>query len=232
MKILAFTMWQNDLVGLDLWLKYYRKQFDEVFIICFGTNPNYFPELEKRNLKYITFGANLEEPQTANQMLREKQNEFLKDYDWVLYCNLDEFLIPNPRKYKNIKDLIRHTKKDWIASECFEVIHVEGEPPIEFSKPYLKQRKFWVKNPNMNKILLSRVPLSWNNGQHQIDGIEAETSKGYHNTGLYLIHIKHADPNPYQPRDFGPMKRSPDGWTTDRSKDSRIKIPEIFKNKI
>ena len=81
MRTLAFTMWQNDLVGLDLWLNYYKKHFTDVFILCFSTNPKYYPELEKRKVGYrILEGESWDDPQRANSMLRETQQEFLKEY--------------------------------------------------------------------------------------------------------------------------------------------------------
>lgn len=228
MKTIAFTMWQNDLVGLDLWLKYYRSQFDDVLILCFSTNPKYYPELESRNVKYeVLEGESWDDPERSNHMLRNKQQELLKEYDWVLYCNLDEFLIPDPKRFKNIKELI--ASRYYIPSECFEVVQLPEDKEIDYSQPFLKQRQSWIKNENMNKVLLSCVPLSWNNGQHQINEVNSEVSRDFTNTGLYLIHTKHAD-SKTEGRELGPMKRQPDAYTMEKLRDNKIDpIPEPFK---
>lgn len=228
LKTIAFTMWQNDLVGLDLWLKYYRKQVDDVLILCMMTNPKYYPELEKRKVKYeVLEGEGWDDPQRANEMLKEKQHELLKKYDWVLYCNLDEFLIPDPKYYKNIKQLIE--SRYYVPAECFEVIQLDDDKEIDYDQLFLAQRQHWVKNENMNKVLLTSVPIDWNDGQHQIPQIPSEQSKMLHDTGLYLVHIKHADTKT-EGRDLGPMKRSPDAYTMEQIKDNKsVPIPDSFK---
>ena len=228
LKTIVFTMWQNDLVGLDLWLKYYQKQFDDVLILCFSTNPKYFPELEKRNVKYeLLEGEGWDDPGRTNIMLCEKQRELLKEYDWVLFCNLDEFLVPNPRWYKSIRKLIE--SRYYIPAECFEVIQLSDDKEIDYSQPLLRQRQHWVKNKNMNKVLLSSVPLSWNEGQHQIAEVSSEMSMNFENTDLYLVHLKHAD-SKTEGRDLGPMKRSPEAYVFEQIKNGQdVPIPDIFK---
>jgi hypothetical protein len=84
----------------------------------------------------------------------------------------------------------------------------------------------------MNKVLLSSVPLSWNEGQHQINEVSSEHSKELHDTGLYLVHIKHADTKT-EGRDLGPMKRSPDAHVGEQVKNGMdVPIPDIFKERL
>jgi hypothetical protein len=221
-------MWQNDLVGLDLWLKYYRQQFDDVLILCFSTNPKYYLALEERKVKYeVLEGEGWDEPGRTNEMLKVKQQQLLEKYDWVLFCNLDEFLIPDPKRFKNMKQLIE--SRYYIPAECYEVIQIKGDKEIDYSRSFLAQRQHWIKNENMNKVLLSSVPLSWNEGQHQIKEVNSETSKNLTNTGLYLIHLKHADTKT-DGRDLGPMKRQPEAYVYEQIKNGKEEpIPDSFK---
>lgn len=236
MRTAVYTLWQNDLVILDLWLSYYSRYFDDVFIICNGTEDGYIPLLEERKAKYKFTYKRLEsflgDPGTALSVVKENQLNLLKDHDWVLYCNCDEIIATNPKKFKDLKELMETCDKDWVACVGYDVVEW-NEPAIDYSKPFFAQRKYWVKDHNYNKILLSKVPLAWNEGQHQIDGISGEDSKSIKGTGLYLVHLKHADLEAeaanVNGRHFGPMRTSADAYIMDRRKDSRLKIPSWLK---
>ena len=47
MKKAAFTVWFNDLVILDVWIRYYKKEFDLYVII---DQPKHLDEIAKREL--------------------------------------------------------------------------------------------------------------------------------------------------------------------------------------
>ena len=87
-------------------------------------------------------------------------------------------------------DFMDRCKKPLVHCIAYEVVQID-EPAINTSLPIFKQRKYWVKNINYNKIILSQVPLEWNAGQHQIEAVEGDESKLFLNEGLYLLHLKH-----------------------------------------
>jgi hypothetical protein len=211
MQALAYTFWMNDLIVLDMWLKYYSKYFDKLHIMCCGTKDGYIRQLDERKLKYNLTYERLSEsicnPSSANEEIKKRQVEFLNDFEWVLFSCCDEIVCADPRKYKDISKLMRKTRKRTIPCEAFEIFWQKDEPVLDYSKPLLKQRKYWVKNINYNKTILSKDPLNWNDGQHQVrnkDGNEGEKSKLFKNTGLYLLHFKWADS--MDNRDLGPFK--------------------------
>ena len=208
---IVFTIVQNDMVALDLWLSYYRKYFDDILVMCRSTKPEYRLTLNTLKMKYgceFEEGKELLDPERTLQEIKDKQLIFSQDHDWMLFANVDEFLIADPDKFKDLKDLMKRTKKDWIPSEAFDVLQLKSEPRLDYSSPILNQRKYWIKNESYNKVILSKVPLNWNNGLHQIKEVDAETSKGYKNTGLYLVHLKYADITHDENRDLGPVKSS------------------------
>ena len=230
MRSIAYTIWQNDMVGLKLWLKYYSKYFDRIHLVCVATKPEYHPQLNKLqdtyNLTYEFQPVSLIDPDTAFKAINERQRRFFDSFDWVLYCNLDEFLIPDTKKYKNLKDVMKKYPLNWIACEGFDVVQAEDENPIDFSKPYLKQRRYWIKNSNYNKVLLSRVMLEWNAGFHQVKEMDPLNSTLIKDTGLYLVHLKYADMHPQLPRDFGPQVTTYHADILGRPKEDRWLIPE------
>ena len=216
MRTVVFSFVQNDMALLELWLSYYRRHFDDLKIYCFNTKEKYIPRLNRLKKKYKMEYEFLEEfkgdkidgtPSVFLGFVREKQIELLREYDWVLVCNLDEIIVP---KRGMFEELMRRRLEEWVAipSEGYEVIQTKREKPIDYNKSYFKQRKYWIKNNNYNKILLSRIPILWSAGLHKIDTMTDEESKNIKNTPLYLVHLKHADLE--AKRDFGPYRASLD----------------------
>lgn len=230
-KKAVFTVWFNDLVILDVWLKYYSKHFDKLVVINDQTKDIYLPEIEKRkkqyNLEFIR-GEEMMNVERANNKIEQVQSELLKDYEWVLFTNCDEIVVPDP-KY-TFDRLIEEKNQDYISCEAYEVIEV-GESPIDFTQALLKQRTYWLKNPSMNKTLLSRIPLKWREGQHSLLGTEAEDSKEIADTGLYLIHLRHFNLSSElnNPRDFGPFFHSPHHNVLELSAKNKTLMPEWVK---
>ena len=121
---------------------------------------------------------------------------------------------------------MKESNKDWVACEGYEVIQVDGERPISYSKSYFKQRKYWIRNRNYNKILLSKVYLDWVDGMHKLAKMTDEESKAIKNTGLYLVHLKHADLKPTRKRDFGPHQTTLDSNIMEHWRKYKKLIPE------
>lgn len=233
MSNVAFTVFQNDAIGLYLWLSYYSKHFENLHLLCMHTRDDVFVELD--NLKsFFDFTyeklENVCDAATATGPIKNKQRQLLETNEWVLYTNMDEIVVYDPVKYDSFNDLVTKQNREWIACEGFEVIRVDGEDRIDYSKPILNQRKYWIKNPNYNKIIFSKVPLDWNDGQHQISGVTGEVSLAFKDTGLYLIHLKYMDPHGIG-RDLGPIMTSNQSYVSDRFEDKTL-IPDIIKTVI
>ncbi len=231
MKKAAFTVWFNDLVILDVWIRYYKKEFDLYVII---DQPKHLDEIAKREAEGIKFirGEQMESVLCANEKIKEVQKDLLKDYDWVLFSNCDEIFVPDP-KYKSFDELIKDKDSDYIASEAFEIVEW-NEPPIDFTKPLLKQRKYWMKNYHMNKITLSRVPLNWTKGQHRLEETTDQDTESYCDIGLYLLHLRHINlqDDGNNPRDFGPFLHPPHNHVLTHLELQKCPMPEWVKDVI
>ena len=234
MKTLAFTFVQNDLVGLRLWLSYYTRYFDDLNVYCFNTKEEHRKDLDELKREYNFVYEFLYEyegnkidgtPAVLLGFIKDIQNTFLGDHDWILCCNLDEIFIS---KRGNLKDLMEKHKNELVAlpSEGYDVIQAEDEKPIDYSKSLFEQRKYMVKNPNYNKIVLTRVPLNWVAGLHKIDSMTDDESRVIKNTGLYLIHFKHAD---LTREKTGPFTVNLDSKIMEHKPEDRIRIPKYFR---
>jgi len=119
--------------------------------------------------------------QTAYSIMRY----LLMFYDYVLCIDADEILVPDPRKYKNIKDYVEKNQKKILYSTGYEIIGKKKDKPIDFEKPILQQRSEWVKLKNFYKPVLSTVPIR-------------KMYSDYNNSTLadpelYLIHLNRID---------------------------------------
>ena len=232
MSFLAYTVVQNDMILLDVWIRYYSRYFDKLHVLAYGTDPKYLVHLDilkkTRNLDYDYFEDTVKEhPLQADitiNTVREHQRKFLGENEWVLYSNIDEFLIADPKRFSDLNDIMKNHGGNWIHAVAYDVIQTHDEGPLDYRLPILKQRSTWRKNIHYNKILLSRVPLDWNAGTHQISGVSDNESKELHNIGLILVHLKHADRDS-KIRDLGPHVTS--NW--DQPDTSKEPIPEFIK---
>ena len=132
------------------------------------------------------------------------------------------------KRYKDLGDLMKRKKDIWVACEGMEVIQLKSEKPIDYSKPYLAQRRYWLKNTSYNKIILSRVPLDWVPGLHRLSDIDEDESRAIACTGLYLVHLKHADMRAVG-RDLNLRQYPIDAIVKDHEPSDRLVIPERIK---
>ena len=193
-KCCIFTIVKNERIFLPIWLKYYSKYFtgEDIYIIDHEPDDGSIEEcLHKYKFKTIRFCHktydNIWKINVANQI----QRDLLSNYEYVLYADADEIIVPNPGRYKDLKEYIFKCNKNYVGVTSFEVIHLkEKESPIDLCKPILEQRKYWYrKGVSYDKTLLSKQPLKWTPGFHEAKNIE----KYYRDKDLWMIHLHKMD---------------------------------------
>lgn len=113
----------------------------------------------------------------------------LNVYDYVIFADVDEFLIPDPDRYADLKQfLAARPDRDVIAPVALNVVHHVGvEPDIDPERPVLDQREFAKFVPKMCKPAIKRIPAPWGYASHGIDApYEVDPA-------LFLIHLKFHD---------------------------------------
>lgn len=109
-------------------------------------------------------------------------------YDWVVMVDADEFLLPDPKAYANLPDLLADRDVDVIAPMAINVVHhVDSEPPLDPARPLLEQRHYGTFLPLMCKPSLKRVPAPWRSASHGIAAPFAVDPQ------LFMLHLKFAD---------------------------------------
>ena len=110
-------------------------------------------------------------------------------YDAVIFTDVDEFLVPDPARYRSIPHyLAAHPEQQVIAGLAFDVVHdARTEPPIDPDRPVLAQRQLVKFNPAMCKPLVKRAPVRWASAFHSVKAPFAI------DPDLLMLHLKFYD---------------------------------------
>jgi hypothetical protein len=124
-----------------------------------------------------------------SSVCNEFQKKLLKDYRWVIFSHVDEFVCPDPDKYIDLKDfLFKNRKIKKIRCSGYEVIQLPEEVAIEGGTDLLKNRKYWFQNDVYSKPLIVQTGVSWTPGWHGIHGEELPIQ-----SDLILMHLHRID---------------------------------------
>ena len=225
MKKAVFTYVYSDIPFIDVWLRHYTRYFDDIYIFNIGFNNI----LDKYKNKYKFTEIKVEKdfeykaPYVLD-IIEAKYKEYLKDFQWVMYSDIDEIILPNPALYTSFEHYIQEMKQPYLYCHGFEVLH-EQEPEIIWDRPLLMQREYWLRQPVYDKPLLTSVPLKHVEGLHEIEG-SGDPKRGILQRGdqsLFLIHIHRID-NLTKAK-FSKREHF-------KGTDSKEKIPMIYKTLI
>lgn len=183
----VFTRVKNEKYMLPIWLRYYSKFFAsrDMYVLDNDTTDGStdvggFQRIPIHNSR------TWDDPWLTSMVCRT-QRELLRHYRLVLYTDVDEFIVPDPRYYRNLLHYLEVFNRDFIQTTSYTVCHnFKHEPAIDLSKPILAQRSLWSSlGGGWGKTALSRVPLDWGSGQHDChQNPQSETD-----FNLYLVHL-------------------------------------------
>jgi hypothetical protein len=188
--VLVMTMVRDEGEMLPRWLRHYGAQvgMDNLVVLddnsVDGSTDNLdctvhrLPELP---------GAGYEHARMS--LLSGLAAGFLAAYDFVVFVDADEFLIPDPDLHPDLPSFLA-TRRDRavIAPLGLNVVHVHPvEPPLVADEPVLGQRRFAKFTPLMCKPSIKQVPAGWRRASH---GIEAPFEV---DDELFMLHLKFAD---------------------------------------
>ena len=195
MKTAIFTIAHNESIFLPIWLRYYKKHFENVYVLNHKTEDSSIEDCKK---KFLFEEVELAPERIFNQgwlceQAKEFQRKLLRENDIILFAEADEIIAPDPATGLTLKKYIEKMEDEYVSCYGFEVWHdKEVEPPLDLKKKILLQRKFWYhySTSAFDKPLLSRRPLNWGIGFHNLN--DEDCSK-HRDDNLYLIHLKKMD---------------------------------------
>ncbi len=194
-KSAVFTIVKNESFFLPIWLKYFSKHFEQsdIYILDHQSDDGSTDNLSVTVVP-ITNDLYFDHYWLVEQV-QNFQHELLKSYDYVLFCESDELIVPDSRKFSGLQEYIQSFQLDVIAGAGYELIHIPSEePPIDLEVPILQQRKFWFRNDRYGKPVITRIPLSYELGFHSASECKVRDEN------LILLHLHRLDYAYFQER--------------------------------
>jgi len=151
---------------LEKWTEYYTPFFDEVLVI------------KGRNVQNIIWSK------WVNRF-NEIQAGLLASNDLVMMCDVDEFVVPNPDKYKDLGDYLDQVENN-VRATGYNIMEVPGDYSLDLTKPVLEQRDYWSPDKLYNKYVILKTAQKYTNPhevEHQFDP----------DPDLILFHLRDAD---------------------------------------
>lgn len=192
LRIAAITFCRDEGRMLPLWIKYYGGQFgtDNLYVVDDNSEDGSTDDLPCDVLHIPPIrGGKFNSTRLA--MVSNLGRSLLQLYDVVLFCDTDEFIVPDPDRWPGLKEYIEAKTDDGInavGSMGFNVVHQVGvEPPLDLAQPLIGQRQLAKFLPLMCKPAIKWVPENWSMGTH---GVRTPYAV---DPDLWMFHMKFGD---------------------------------------
>jgi hypothetical protein len=216
----VFTIVQDDPVNLEIWARHYRRHYSDLDTYVLhhllpgeSAYSDWILGVEIEIARRCREGSFTVLPvchaeSFDHTWLRETVQTFqrflLRTYDTVLFTEVDEIVTLNPTSGSALHgcDFVGYLETFTVSGDrpyqcCtgYEVVHdYATEPDLDFaSLPLLRQRTYWYQSEQYSKPLLSKVPLTWGDGFHEL-----QPDTGYEwpqdpDPALLLLHLHKVD---------------------------------------
>ncbi len=168
-----------------LWHRYYGTLFgpQNLHVICFDGDDRSFVNCSLGSIDYVTAFNNVKRAKYVS----EKVNRLLDSYDFVIRCDVDEFIIANPLLYRDLNHYIEELSVPNVTTFGYNVIQAENEPNLDLDVGILAtQRHYAFAADALCKTAIVSSATQWGAGFH------ASSHPPQFNE-LYMFHLKLAD---------------------------------------
>lgn len=199
-KKAVFTIARNESYFLPKWIKHYKKFFDDsdIYILDHNSTDDSTKNLNV-NVINITYNYAFDHHFLKNTV-RNFQKNLLEKYEVVVFSEADELIysIDKPLNEK-IDEFVDDAESKYITTIGYEIIHdMESEKLLSLDDSIIENRDFWYRNPvSFEKTLISKIPINWSIGFHEIYTNEISTNLGVKNfinkktNTKYLVYLCH-----------------------------------------
>ena len=188
-KSAIFTTVKNEKIFLPIWLKYYQKYFsnEDIYILDHYSNDGSTLDLPV-NVKLVE-NDYVNDHDWLVKIAEDFQRDLLKDYECVLFAESDEILYSLEKSFDQTIDEFIESDNLYTTFSGFSVIqNLENESPIRPGDRIFEKRNWWYKDSAEDKTLMSKVPLDWSWGFHNLKG----RNNNYHKD-CYIAHLHRFD---------------------------------------
>lgn len=235
----VFTVVQNESLFLRLWCNYYCRLSKSVDVFVLDdSSTDGSVDLAKSRYPDLSVSAIASGEKYDLGRLRRSvqafQRELLKEYEVVIYTDVDEILLTMGPEglFPYLRAFLSGTSL-MVRATGWHCVHAAGERSLSLTEGerILEDRKHVLRLTRYDKVLISKVPLTWTNGFHGC--LEAQSLNP--DPELVLFHAWMVDRDAFVQKDRtyarqGPARlaasyglgRSPTGL--------RLSFPEIWKD--
>ncbi len=189
-RVAVITMVRDEGAALPLWLRYYGDQvgLDNLYVVDDNSVDGSTDDLPCDVLKVPGVRGGHFEP-SRMRLISGLADGLLGLYDAVVFCDADEFIVPDPARHKGLVDFVAsRAGAEAVGVQGYNVVqHVDSEAPLDLSAPILAQRAYAVFVPTMCKPSISYTGGAWVAASH---GIRADYRV---DPDLFMFHLKFAD---------------------------------------
>lgn len=195
-KIAVITMARNDDFFLSRWIEYYGAQFgkENLYIYLDGTDQNIPENADNTHIKKLphTDMSRSDGDKYRINLISDLAHKLLSEYDIIIGCDCDEFLIVDPKQNTTLREYLSNKKiKTTLSGLGLDIgQHLKREQTLDTSKSFLSQRHHALLSTRYTKPVIINRPVRWGSGFHRIK------NHNFHiDTNLYLLHFGAVDMN-------------------------------------
>jgi hypothetical protein len=176
----AFTIVRNEPFFLPLWLAYYARHCDAVFVLDHGSDDGSTSDLPCEVVP-VAHEVCYDFPWLVAVAETFQRDLFRRGFETVLYSDVDEFLC-HPL---GLRGFLRRLPAASCRAQGYQLVQQAQEAPYEAARSILQQRGWWRREKLYDKTLVAREPLAWDVGFHYLTG---KTNAKYAED-LTLVHL-------------------------------------------
>lgn len=189
-RIAVITMARDDEFFLSRWIAYYGKNFgtENLYVLLDGTDQKIPHNVGRANiikLVHIPMPRAMGDKSRINK-LSELADRLLQEYDIVIGCDVDEFLIVDPNVGMSLSRYLSmikiNTSVSGLGMDVAQDLH--NDAVLDTNGPFLFQRTRALLSTRYTKPVVINRPVRWGSGFHSISG------HNFHiDPNLYLLHF-------------------------------------------
>ena len=186
-RLAAVTMVYNEPEYLAIWLRHYGHHvgLENCFVVDHGSDDGSTKGLSGCNV--VRVPRSTYDPHVQLTFNSKFCSSLLSWYDWVIYSDVDEILLPDPDVAPTLREYCGLSIPGVVTAIGLNVQHVPDiEGTIDLSRPITLQRSWAFASSSMCKPLLISRDIRWPGGSHSSDAILE-----FHH--LYMFHLRWFD---------------------------------------
>ena len=190
-RVAVMTMARDEGEMLRRWVAYYGREVGETNLLLLDDNSTdgSTDDLPCTVLRIPQGPYKIPWERVRKQLANGLARGLLACYDFVMFADTDEFLVPDPEKYAGLRAYLASAgDRRAIAPVAVNLLHATDlEPDLAQGAPVLEQRRFVKFVPGMCKPLIKRVSADWGVAFHSIK-VPFEIDPD-----LLMVHLKYCD---------------------------------------